>query len=319
MNRLLTDIRVTEKTETLSSVAMSALKVLLYYDLFQYPLKASEIQYHCGEAGCTEDMVKDALDKLQDAKKVFHHAGYYSMKNDLQLIDRRLKGNEMAERMMKKAASRSALIAYFPFVRGVCVSGSLSKNYCDETTDIDFFIITEPGRLWLCRSLLILYKKIFLLNSKKYFCVNYFIDSENLLIPDKNIFTATEILTLKPFYNPSLYEAFFLANNWISTFYPNAEIAKPPASISPASRLKNTFERMLNSTIGEKLDRLLYKATVSHWKKKFPELLPEEFELNMRSRKDVSKHHPQGFQFRVLKMYDENCRAFEARHGITLS
>ena len=53
-------------------------------------------------------------------------------------------------------------------------------------------------------------------------------------------------------------------------------------------------------------------------KKKFKGMDEAAFELNMRSRKDVSKHHPQGFQFRVLKMYDENCRAFEAKHGIPL-
>src|SRR4029453_8923510 len=97
------------------------------------------------------------------------------------------------------------LIASFPYVRCVCISGSLSKKYFDDTTDIDFFVITKPGRLWVCRTFLILFKKLFLLNSKKYFCINYFIDSDNLEIPDQNIFTATELTTLIPMHDYELY------------------------------------------------------------------------------------------------------------------
>jgi len=40
--------------------------------------------------------------------------------------------------------------------------------------------------------------------------------------------------------------------------------------------------------------------------------------VNMRSKKNVSKHHPQGFQFRVLNLFEENCRAFEERHQLSL-
>ena len=84
----------------------------------------------------------------------------------------------------------------FPFVRGVFLSGSISKGFMSESDDIDYFIITAPGRLWLTRTLLILFKKIFLFNSFRNFCLNYFIDSENLYIPEHNRYTATEIVFL---------------------------------------------------------------------------------------------------------------------------
>lgn len=315
---MLAALHIPEKTVTLPVLTVSALKVLLYYDLFRYPLTASEILYHCRHQGCTESQLHNSLSALISDGKIFHHDGYYLLKNEPHLIERRIKGNALAEKMKQKAAKKSELIARFPYVRGICISGSLSKNYCDETTDIDFFIITAPGRLWVCRSLLILYKKLFLLNSKKYFCINYFIDSENLSIPDKNIFTATEIITLIPSYNHPLYSDFFRANDWITDYYPNATMAQCNTSLSKESIIKRTLEKLLDTQLGEWLDRYFYKTTINHWKKKFKGMDEAAFELNMRSRKDVSKHHPQGFQFRVLKMYDENCRAFEAKHGIPL-
>ena len=40
----------------------------------------------------------------------------------------------------------------------------------------------------------------------KNFCINYFVDSENLEIQEKNIFTATELVTLLPTFGREMYE-----------------------------------------------------------------------------------------------------------------
>src|SRR5690606_3777846 len=103
------------------------------------------------------------------------------------------RGNLMANKFSDIARKKAKLISQFPFVRGVMASGSLSKGYADEKSDIDFFIITIPNRLWIARTLLVLYKRIFLLNSHKFFCVNYFVDEKHLGIEEKNLFTATEL------------------------------------------------------------------------------------------------------------------------------
>jgi hypothetical protein len=87
----------------------------------------------------------------------------------------------------------------FPFVRGIGISGSLSKNYADEDADIDFFIITSRNHLWIARTFLHGLKKLsFLVGKQDWYCMNYFIDEEALVIAEKNIFTATEVVTLKP-------------------------------------------------------------------------------------------------------------------------
>lgn len=306
--------------EAIESVSSSVLRTLLYYDLFKYPLTIEEIKLHCSRANCSETSVQDSLDELCKSALVFRYEHLYSLQNNPELFLRRIRGNQAAEEAMKKAERRSKLIGSFPFVRCVCISGSFSKKYFDETTDIDFFIITEPNRLWVCRTFLVLFKKIFLLNDKKYFCVNYFIDSDSLLIPDKNIFTATEVITLLPMYNYALYEKFFHSNHWVKLFFPNSDTREQNGTLPVIKGgLKTAGEKLLRGNLGEWLDRFFFKQTLAHWRKKFNWQPTDEFEVNMRSRRSVSKHHPQGFQFQVLKKYEEKVRSFEQQHQLTLS
>ncbi|MEZ5195381.1 MAG: hypothetical protein R2764_02960 [Bacteroidales bacterium] len=96
---------------------------------------------------------------------------------------------------MLKAKRFSTFISNFPYVRGISLSGSLSKGYIGDDPDIDYFIITKENRLWLSCTMLIAFKKIFLFNSCKYFCVNYFIDTNNLEIEEK---TFLRLLSCQP-------------------------------------------------------------------------------------------------------------------------
>src|SRR5690606_20772121 len=124
----------------------------------------------------------NALNNLIKQGIVFNLDGFFSLQNQKELVTRRLNGNHKAQWFLKKAKKWSNFIGSFPFVRGVFISGSLSKNFMTADSDVDYFIITKPGRLWLARTLLVVFKKIFLLNSRKFFCVNYFIDENHLEI-----------------------------------------------------------------------------------------------------------------------------------------
>ena len=214
----------------------------------------------------------------------------------------------------------SRWISMFPFVRAVFLSGSISKNYMDETTDIDYFIITEPGRLWLARTMLILFKKIFLLNSFKYFCINYLIDSDHLEIEEKNLFTATELVTLVPIYGEQHYHHFRDANTWADRFYPNFPIRDTGNVLKTRLGLvKRAMESPLSGSFGEWLDKFCMNRTVRYWDRKFEGFNPIDFKVAFKSRSYVSKHHPGSFQQKVLQAHAQGVRDFEARHNLSLS
>jgi hypothetical protein len=304
------------------TVSNELLKTLLYFGIFHFPLSKKELKRYCGTF-TTADEVEYELGFLEKLGYIKQHAGFYSTaEQDMDsIVERRINGNKMAEKMLKAAKRYSKLISCFPFVRGIYLSGSLSKGYADEKSDVDYFIITQPGRLWICRMMLVLFKRVFLFNSHKYFCVNYFIDSRDLEIPDKNIFTATELATLIPTCNTSLHRKLMQANSWVKEFFPNTMLESISGEGIPPNNswVKKLGEKLFSGKFGDMLDDYCYKVTVAEWGKKFKEFTDTEFELNLRSQKNVSKHHPRGFQFKVVNAFKDKIKGFEQKFNVDLS
>ncbi len=309
--------RVTE-TE-LTAVGSSIVNTLLYFDIFRYPLTGHELWLlnDCSQA-TPEDVHEQAILLVRNGY-IYEREGFYFVNADDLIVQERRNKNALAQKYHGAAGFFSRLIGAFPFTKAVFLSGSLSKNCMDAASDIDYFIITKPGRLWLNRMLLILFKKIALLNSHKFFCVNYFIDNDNLEIPDKNIYTAIEIAFLVPTYNDALYHAFMAKNYWVTEYLPHFPL-RPTTDTLPARSglLKTSVEHFLEGSVGDWLDDYCFRVTVNRWKKKFPHLSDDEFELALRSKKDVSKHHPNNFQHRVLQAITQQRAAFEVKHNVRL-
>jgi len=306
------------QTHVLSASANAVLLTTMYYDVFRHPLTLDELHKYCQWQSCTLSEVAVAVEELQALQVLDTTDGFYFIRGAENYINLRRERNQRALLYGHKAARWSRFISGFPFVRTVCISGSLSKGTMEKNGDIDYFIITEPGRLWITRTFLILFKKLFLLNSKKYFCVNYFIDTAHLSIPDRNLFTATEIVFVKPMRDAASFPSFVNENKWAKLFYPNATIEVPNIEPTRNGWAKRTVEKILIGSFGEWLDTRFFAMTLNRWKKKFPHLTESTFEIDFRSRKHVSKHHPQGFQGTVLRKIEEHRIALENRHNICI-
>lgn len=297
---------------------MNALKVIIYFSIFKYPLTKEEV-FSFSSSKSIEDIELE-LYNLVKKSIVFKHGIYYSDVNNEALVSRRLKGNKMAQEIMPKALKRAKLIMSFPYIESVSISGALAKGYYDNDGDIDFFIITKPKRLWLARTLLIVFKKLFLLNSKKHFCVNYFISSDRLNIAEKNTFTATELLTLIPVFGKATFTKFIASNNWAKNIYPNKKINIDLLSESIKKPLwSKTVEFLFNNKLGKTVDCLLKKMTLKKWKSKFKHLKKNDFEIAMKSTNDVSKHHPQNFQNRVIVALNERYDVKNKAYNLNLT
>lgn len=258
------------------------------------------------------------LERLVEDCVIFKVDEFYLSDCDPACIEKRRKGNQMAEGALEKARERAQFISRFPFVEAVGVSGSLSKGYYDQNSDIDFFVITRHGKLWITRTLLMLYKKIFLFNSRKYFCINYFMSSASLEVEEKNRFTATEIKTLIPFQGKEKLSEFYQKNQWVSglfgPFEPNMEavpnIHKPPFS--------KAIETILSNRFGNVIDSLFKKITLRFWLVKFRKMNREDFRIALKSTKNISKHHPMNFQKKVILSLNEKYEELHRKHNIEL-
>jgi len=291
------------------------LKTLLYFSIFEYPLTKDEI-FTFSQVKTLEEVDKQ-LNYLLDKKVVFQFGVYFSISNSLNSIKRRQLGNKKAEAILPKAKKVSKFISKFPYVENVSISGGLSKNYYDDEGDFDFFIITTPNRLWIARTFLIIYKKIFLLNSKKYFCVNYFISSNYLSIAERNRFTATEIVTLLPIYGKDLFNQFIKNNQWSTDLFPNKDLTKYEDILDIKKSIPaKLLELIFNTKLGDYLDEILRKLTLKKWKISFDDMNENDFKIAMKSTKNVSKHHPQNFQKKVIQSLEEKYIDITNKHNL---
>ena len=68
---------------------------------------------------------------------------------------------------------------------------------------------------------------------------------------------------------------------------------------------------MLKGTLGEWMDKKSMILTFKRWKKKFSSFDKSTFDLTMKTRPYISKHHPQDFQSHVLNRYSALKEQFE--------
>src|SRR5690606_35692083 len=306
----------TQETQSRGDITLeqSILQTLLYFDLFQYPLRSEEIFKFLRTNSVTRRDVDRALEGLAQLGRVYRYGDLYGLHPDEGPAQRRLRGNNEAMRMSNLAHRRGRFLGSRPFVRAVLASGSFSKGYMDENSDLDFFVVTARGRLWIARMLIALYKRIFLLNRHKYCCCNYFITEDRLEIEEKNLFTATELATLVPIFGRSLYYRLMHANAWVSEYFPNFR-ASAPKNLPEArkSLIKRAVEVALAGWTGDRLNALFRKLTQRRWKRLYAGQYPtNDFDVAFKSTDSVSKNHPNHFQRRILERYDATLRTLSA-------
>ena len=285
----------------------SILKVLVYFDLFRYPITNEEI-YSFLDQGLNREYLNKMLDNLAKQQRIFQLDEFYSLQNDYSLAERRRKGNAFATELLKKASGISTLLYKFPYVRAIGISGSVSKNFADENADIDYFIITKANRLWVARTLMHLYKKNpFVKGRHQHYCMNYYVDEADLLIEEKNIYTATELFTIIPMAGNGSMKKFFESNRWALPFFPNHNLpAVKKETINTEPWFKRLTEFFLNNKMGDWLDDYLLKLTTHRWKKKEEKgrLNTKGEKMGLKTGKHCSKNNPAHFHDWFMEKYE---------------
>ncbi len=241
------------------------------------------------------------------------HGYYFIRSRGSEIVERRQQKGKHAGSLWRMARGSMHLIKRFPFVRAIFVSGDLSKNATDTGSDIDFFIITSPGKLWVTRTLLILFKKIFLLNRKKYFCLNYFATEDHLNLDEHNVFLATEIAHLKPLFNTEMFYRYLEHNAWIKMYFPNYDIGRLefPETNNRPSFLQRVVEACFTILPTDTIDAYLMKKMQGIWKKRYPQFDESTRGRIFRSTRYESRAYVGNFQDKILHHYQGKLQQFD--------
>lgn len=289
--------------------AAMALKALIYSDIFSYPLTLNEVFERSDIESI--DALKPALYELVQGGYVYFINGFYLLRNDKALVEQRLKANKKATQYLRIAKWVTALIKHFPFVRGVMLSGSISKNYIDEQSDIDYFIITVPNRLWVCRLFFIICQKVIFLNRCKFFCYNYMIDEQHLAIPHRTYYSAMEIVTLIPTYNGKTYRIFQRYNDWTKQYFPNSNQHSTQYVPYTQSILQQSLEAIFNNKFGEWVDKKLMLLTQKNWRKKMAsKKFANANELELK--RFIAKAHTQDHYCSIMSLFSSRMQQYES-------
>ena len=249
------------------------------------------------------------LNRLVDAGQLWKHGEFYSAKEEDSCAKKRIQSNSTAQRHIEHAGKVAKFLYRLPYINGIAISGSLSKKCADENSDLDFFIITKAGRLWIVRIIYsVLFKLARIAGIKNWFCLNYFIAEPALEIKEHNLFTAVEVSTLMPLKGEAVFRKFFSANDWVYSYQPNYKPDFSYLKDAPRAGIKSIAEWIMNFEYGNYIDNKL----LSFFQKRFEKIKAE----NKLSEKgmiigayEASKHAckpmPQYFQPKILAMFQE--------------
>ena len=282
------------------------IRTLLYYEIFDHPLSEKELFYLLPKNSLTRTTFRVSLEEMLEQGTLARTVGFFHLPSKESNGTKRIERQQLAKKRILIARFITHIIKRFPFVRGVFISGDLSKGVATPSSDIDYVIITEPRRVWICRTILMLFKKVFLLNSKKYFCLNYYVDANNLSLDERNYYTATEIAHLKPVYNLPLFLKYLNANNWILEYFPNYRNSPFHTNgvNNRQSAFQKLFEMVFQGSWADRFDNFLMETMKRTWKKRYPEYSDETRENIFKCTVHESRAYGGNFAGKVLSMYD---------------
>ncbi|MFZ4631952.1 MAG: hypothetical protein ACOYL8_01940 [Patescibacteria group bacterium] len=167
------------KTE--EQISEAIIGVIVFFDLFDYPLSAYEIWKYLDKKTSLIIIVKS----LENLKIIGKKNGLFFLAGREEIIDIRQKRHNYSLRKIKIANRFSKLFSLLPYVKTVILSNSIGLYNLRDGSDIDFFIISSANRIWLTR--LYCAGVAALLNSRPSFknkrdkiCLSFYISTENL-------------------------------------------------------------------------------------------------------------------------------------------
>jgi hypothetical protein len=238
----------------LSTLDRAVVAAVAYSDVFDFAVTAQEIQRVLPRPVSVAE-VEASLELLPDF--VACTEAFYTLVGREALAETRLRRAEASRRLMLRAERYGCLIALLPFVRMVAVTGSLAVENADDGDDIDYLIVTAPGRVWLARAQTMAVVRVAALRGVT-LCPNYLLDQDALALPERDAYTARELLQMRPLAGHDVYSRMLEVNPWWFDLLPNW---RPDPRDEKRARgfLQRLGESALGGRMGDALERWLLR------------------------------------------------------------
>lgn len=255
-----------------ASIARAIQATLAYFDLFDFPLTKEEIFRYLWQAPPVG--YADFVEALAGARERWESQfGFFFLPGRQATVEARRRSAVESDQKLRRARILVRLVASVPFVRAIFLSGSVAAQTASRRSDLDWFIITAPGRVWSARFFVNLVLRLFgqrVYASKKSnrVCLCFFVDAEHFDLsplqsaPPPDIHFAYWLHHMLPLYDPDNYFVKFIsANRWTGILLPNYHALTPMVRSSGAaarrSVWKTLWETMWRGAYGELVENQL--------------------------------------------------------------
>jgi hypothetical protein len=177
-----------ENIKTVDAEEEKILKTIIFFDLFEYPLTSYEIWENLWSAPSLSGLLV-ILDKLAAGGRIVTQNGFYFLSGREGIIATRTHRYNYTARKIKIARRFARLFKLCPWVEMIAVANSLGFYNLRSESDIDFFIIVRPGKIWLsrwyCTGLAkLLGSRPTAQNKEDKICLSFYLSSDRLNLDD---------------------------------------------------------------------------------------------------------------------------------------
>lgn len=235
------------------------LQTVLYADIFDYPLTPAEIHYYLISTSVASERVLALLENSAWLRaRLLVTRGFVTVRGRQSIAAVREARAGSSAQLWPAARRWAAVIGALPFVRMVAVTGALAVDNSPAGDDIDYLIVTAPGRVWLARAMAVAVVRVARLFGVG-LCPNYVLAHSALGQQRRNLFIAHDLAQMVPLVGRAVYADMRAANQWSVEYLPHAQT--PPRD-EPELRhpdwqraLQRCGEWLLGGRLGDGLER----------------------------------------------------------------
>jgi hypothetical protein len=193
---------------------------VLYAALFDYPLTLAQLRQTLIQSTQTATAILSAVrDSPALAALVWYRDGFFFPAGRTDLIGTRRVREARSWAFLAAHRPLLRLIGALPYVRMVGLSGSIAHMNLENGGDLDLLIVTRGARVWSTAVSVILLAR--LLGRRRTLCANFVVADTALRFDQPDLFTASQVIHLKPIVGDDVFRRLLEANPFVRAFYPN--------------------------------------------------------------------------------------------------
>ena len=198
---------------------LSVLRAVTYAALFDYPLTLAQLRDSLDMAADEDAIVRWWRTGPLLQATVDYRDGLFFPRGRNDLAVTRARRETFSRQMLDRDRRIISFVSAMPFVRMVALSGSLAHLNAEGVADLDLFVITKANRVWSVTLTLLIIARLF--GWRKRLCLNYVISERRMAIEPADLFSANQIIHLRPIAGRRTYMKFLEANPFVAARYPN--------------------------------------------------------------------------------------------------